>query len=171
MILLRKALPSDLPILQLWDEQPHVMDSDPNDDWNWALELKRQPEWRWQLIAEENGRPVGFIQVIDPHLEETAYWGDIKQGYKAIDIWIGMADDLGKGYGTQMMSVVLDLCFEDTSINEVLIDPLASNEKAIRFYQRLGFEFVEERMFGKDHCHVYTMTRGQWQSIQHSKQV
>jgi aminoglycoside 6'-N-acetyltransferase len=35
-----------------------------------------------------------------------------------------------------------------------LIDPLASNERAIRFYERLGFEFVEERDVGGDYCLV-----------------
>jgi aminoglycoside 6'-N-acetyltransferase len=41
----------------------------------------------------------------------------------------------------------------------VLIDPLASNEGALRFYERLGFEFVEERDFGSDHCRVYRFPR------------
>lgn len=43
---------------------------------------------------------IGVIQVIDPAGEETQYWGNIGEGYRAIDIWIGEAEDLGKGYGT-----------------------------------------------------------------------
>jgi aminoglycoside 6'-N-acetyltransferase len=41
----------------------------------------------------------------------------------------------------------------------VLIDPLATNERAIRFYQRLGFEFVEARDFDADHCLVHRYPR------------
>jgi aminoglycoside 6'-N-acetyltransferase len=165
MLILRKATITDREILELWDEQPHVMDSDPNDDWNWAYELTRDPDWREQLIAEVDGRPVGIVQIIDPAREETHYWGDISHGYRAIDIWIGMEEDLDKGYGTQMMTLSLDRCFKDPSVNEVLIDPLASNIKAIRFYERIGFEFVGERIFGKDQCKVYTFRRHTWESM------
>jgi aminoglycoside 6'-N-acetyltransferase len=164
MMILRKATIADREILELWDEQPHVMDSDPNDDWNWAFELTRDPDWREQLIAEVDGRPIGIVQIIDPAREESHYWGDISDGYRAIDIWIGMEKDLGKGYGTQMMALSLDRCFKDPSVNEVLIDPLASNIKAIRFYERIGFEFVGERTFGKDQCKVYRFRRHTWKS-------
>ena len=51
-IILRQATLADLPLLEHWDEQPHVTDSDPNDDWNWAVELDRFPDWREQLVAE-----------------------------------------------------------------------------------------------------------------------
>jgi aminoglycoside 6'-N-acetyltransferase len=41
MITLRTATIADLKLLQHWDEQPHVIDSDPNDDWYWEEELDR----------------------------------------------------------------------------------------------------------------------------------
>jgi hypothetical protein len=66
MMSLRPAAPADLALLRRWDEQPHVMASDPNDDWGWEVELGRSLDWREQLIAEVDGRPVGFIQIIDP---------------------------------------------------------------------------------------------------------
>jgi aminoglycoside 6'-N-acetyltransferase len=44
----------------------------------------------------------------------------------------------------------------------VLIDPLASNTRAHRFYERLGFEFVERRRFGADDCFVYRLPRAAW---------
>jgi aminoglycoside 6'-N-acetyltransferase len=99
---LRSATPADLDLLRHWDEQPHVTASDPNDDWGWEVELERNPEWREQLIAEIDGRPIGFIQIIDP---------------------------------------------------------LASNTRAHRFYERLGFQFVERRQFGDDDCFVYRINR------------
>ena len=52
MITLRNATIQDLQTLKHWDEQPHVNDSDPNDDWNWEAELTRKVVWREQLIAE-----------------------------------------------------------------------------------------------------------------------
>ncbi|MCB9080662.1 MAG: acetyltransferase [Lewinellaceae bacterium] len=161
-LILRPALPADLPLLRRWDEQPHIIASD-LDDWGWEVELARNPPWREQLIAELAGRPIGFVQLIDPQEEETHYWGDIGPNKRALDIWIGMAEDLGQGYGTRMMALALERCFQHASVEEVLIDPLTSNTRAIRFYQRLGFEFVEERTFYGDHCQVFRLTREGWE--------
>lgn len=163
LITLRPATIADLDLLRRWDEQPHVVASDPNDDWEWETELLHNPDWREQLIAELDGRPIGFVQIIDPALEETHYWGeDIGLNQRAIDIWIGEADALGKGYGTEMMRQALQRCFADSSVTAVLIDPLASNTRAHRFYERLGFRFVEERRFGEDDTFVYRIGRGEF---------
>jgi aminoglycoside 6'-N-acetyltransferase len=156
---LRPAGPADRPLLERWDEAPHVLASDPNDDWQWAIELARSPAWREQLIAEVEGRPIGFVQIIDPAGEETRYWGEVPAGLRAIDLWIGEADDLGKGYGTRMMQLALERCFADAAVSAVLVDPLAANTRAHRFYERLGFHLVERRRFGADDCLVYRLER------------
>jgi aminoglycoside 6'-N-acetyltransferase len=161
-ITLRKATPHDLPLLKHWDEQPHTVASDPNDDWNWAVELHQTPSWREQLIAELDGRPIGFIQIIDPLLEETHYWGNTEPNQRAIDIWIGEATDIGQGYGSVMMTLAIERCFAVKTVTQILIDPLESNTRAHRFYERLGFEFVERRMFDEDDCRVYKITRPKW---------
>jgi aminoglycoside 6'-N-acetyltransferase len=157
---LRPATFEDLPMLRGWDEQPHVVASDPDDDWNWETELAHRPDWREMLIAEQDGRPIGFLQIIDPAREESQYWGDVPDGLRAIDIWIGASADLGKGYGTQMMRLALARCFADPGVSAVLIDPLASNVRAHRFYERIGFRFVERRRFGDHDCFVYRLERG-----------
>jgi aminoglycoside 6'-N-acetyltransferase len=162
VINLRSATSADLELLRYWDEQPHVISSDPNDNWGWEVELNLTPDWREQLIAEIDGRPIGFIQIIDPAREDTHYWGDITEGFRAIDIWIGEETDLGKGYGTQMMRLALARCFADPVVTAVLVDPLASNTRAHRFYERLGFQFVESRCFGEDDCFVYRLLRTDW---------
>jgi aminoglycoside 6'-N-acetyltransferase len=159
---LRAASPEDLPLLRHWDEQPHVVASDPNDDWNWEVELRRTPEWREQLIGEVAGRAVAFVQIIDPAREETRYWGDAPLGLRAIDIWIGGAPDLGKGYGTRIMQLAIDRCFAEPGVSAILIDPLASNVRARRFYERLGFRAVGPRRFGQDDCLVYRLDRSDW---------
>jgi len=158
-IKLRPAVQSDLGLLRHWDQQPHVVAADPTGDWEWETELLDNPGWREQLIAELNGRPIGFIQIIDPAREESRYWGEIGNGYRAIDIWIGETDSLGKGYGTEMMKLAIEICFSVPDVHTILIDPLASNQKAHRFYKRLGFQFVEERRFGQDNCFVFKLER------------
>jgi aminoglycoside 6'-N-acetyltransferase len=158
VIRLRSATFNDLDLLRHWDEQPHIIASDPNDDWGWEVELNRTPEWREQLIAELDDRPIAFVQIIDPAREDSHYWGDVRENLRAIDIWIGEETDLGKGYGTTIMQLAIARCFADPKVTAILIDPLASNTRARRFYERLGFEFVEYRQFGADECCVYRLT-------------
>lgn len=159
MITLRPATLNDLQLLQYWDTQPHVIDSDPDDDWNWAIELPRNPNWREQLIAELHHQPIGFVQIIDPYHEETHYWGDVEPHKRAIDIWIGEEQHLGKGYGTQMMQLAITRCFQQPEVTGILIDPLKTNTRAHRFYERLGFVFLEERDFYGKPCFVYELKR------------
>lgn len=158
----RSATPDDRELLQRWDEQPHIVASDPNDDWAWEVELHKHPDWREQLIAEVGGRPVGFIQIIDPAREESHYWGDVPANLRAIELWIGEEVNLGKGYGTTMMQLALARCFAAQEVSAVLIDPLASNTRAHRFYERLGFRFVARRRFGEDECLVYRLERSDY---------
>ncbi len=165
MISLRHASKADIPLLEYWDEQPHVKLSDGDEEfWDWEEELGVSVPWREQLVAELDGKPIGFVQIIDPHLEETHYWGEIAPNLRAIDIWIGEVDYLNKGYGTQMMNQAIIRCFSTPKVTRIVIDPLKSNTKAHRFYKRFGFEFVEERWFGKDVCSVFQLDRSNWKS-------
>jgi aminoglycoside 6'-N-acetyltransferase len=159
---LRPATVADVALLRHWDEQPHVLASDPNDDWQWEVELARSPAWREQLIAELSGAPVGFVQIIDPREEESHYWGDVPPGLRAVDIWIGDASHLGRGCGTAMMHLALARCFAPPEVTAVIIDPLASNVRAQRFYERLGFRREGPRRFGQDDCIVYRLDRADW---------
>jgi aminoglycoside 6'-N-acetyltransferase len=158
-VTLRHAVPADAPLLRRWDQEPGVIASGVDDDWQWEKELPRTPAWREFLIAEVEGRPIGFLQIIDPELEETQYWGCICGGYRAIDIWIGEPDARGKGYGTEMMNLAIERSFADPAVNTILVDPLDTNLRAHRFYERLGFEYVVHRQFGDDSCFVYRLRR------------
>lgn len=159
MIELRPASIEDLQLLKYWDTKQHVRDCDPDDDWNWEEELRRSPEWREQLIAELDKKPIGIVQIIDPFKEETHYWGEVEETKRAIDIWIGEEENLNKGYGTQMMNLAIKRCFKNEQVNGILIDPLKSNSKAHRFYERLGFKFLGERTFNGSISFIYELKR------------
>jgi len=162
-VALRRARPDDLPTLLRWDEAPHVIAASGTDGgFDWATEVPREIDWREILIGTVDGRPVGVLVVIDAAREETHYWGDCGPGLRAIDIWLGEADDLGRGHGTAMMRAALDRCFADPSVEAVLVDPLADNERAHRFYRRCGFRPVGRRTFGDDDCLVHRIDRPSW---------
>ena len=157
-VTLRPATPGELELLQHWHRQPHVIAA-AGEDWGWKKELSRDPDWREQFIAEVGGHPIGFLQIIDPSREDSRYWGCISEGHRAIDIWIGDEDYIGKGYGEQMMEFAIARAFADPTVDAILVDPRDRNTRAHRFYERLGFEYVVERQFGEDSCFVYRLIR------------
>lgn len=161
---LRRARFADIPLLEYWDGLPHIVEATGCDEgepgaWDWKNEIAAEPPWRELLVAELRGNAIGFVQIIDPYLEETHYWGDCEQNLRAIDIWIGEAENLGRGYGSRIMSQALERCFAATRVSAVLIDPLIANTRAIAFYRKMGFQPVEERVFGEDECLVMRLER------------
>ena len=173
MIALRRATLADAPIMKAWDRKPHVIsattdDPDATEAFEgivWEDELAAQSDISHYLIAELDGRPIGAMQVIDPHLEPTHYWGEIAPNLRAVDIWIGEASELGKGHGEEMMRLALAQCFGDPAVAAIIIDPLASNTRAHKFYQRIGFRPVGRRLFnGEDDCLVHELTRSDWRN-------
>jgi aminoglycoside 6'-N-acetyltransferase len=162
MLTLRPATQADIPLLEAWDDEPVVVAADPNDDWEWpqtlaAIGLEN-------LMAELDGRLIGFIQITDLERDASHYWGEPQPGFMAIDIWIGEADARGQGHGRAMMAQAIARCFADPAIHTVLIDPLATNKDAIRFYEKMGFAFLEHRTFGADLCAVHHLTRAAWRA-------
>lgn len=171
MIRLRPATLADAPTLKAWDKQPHVIAATTDDpdadtafeDIVWEDELAQQSDLSRYYIAELDGRPIGAMQIIDPHLEPTHYWGDIAPNLRAVDIWIGEANALGRGYGEEMMRQAFDICFADANVTAVIIDPLASNTRAHKFYRRLGFVPVGRRTFhDEDDCLIHELARETW---------
>lgn len=163
-------------MLALWDREPHVIACSSDrpdlevafDGIDWPVELAESSAASFYRIAEvdQNGlwRPIGVMQVIDPHLEPTRYWGEIEPNLRAMDIWIGPRDALNRGYGTQMMTQAIDDAFADPSVTAIVIDPLNSNTDAHRFYRRLGFAVVGRRMFDEDDCLVHRLERETWEA-------
>jgi aminoglycoside 6'-N-acetyltransferase len=169
---LRRATLSDVPVLERWDREPHVIAATTDDtdaekafgDHDWSVEIPKQSEVSEFLIAELDGRPIGAMQIIDPHEEPTHYWGEVAPNLRAIDIWIGDAADHGKGHGETMMRLAFQRCFAVTAVTAVIIDPLASNTRAHKFYQRIGFAPLGRQMFGDDDCLVHQLSREAWRT-------
>ena len=137
------------------------------DGIDWREELAERSDVSFYDIAEvaEDGvwRPIGVMQVCDPHLEPTHYWGEIEPELRAMDIWIGPPDALNRGYGTRMMTLAIDAAFADPAVTGIVIDPLNGNVDAHRFYHRLGFRDVGRRMFDEDDCLVMRLERSDWE--------
>lgn len=163
-MILRRATLVDADLLDDWRRRPHVQagfgTEDPPD---WREELSINEDWHDPVIAEIDGRPIGYVEIIDPAREATHYWGDVEDNLRALDIFIGAAADLGKGYGGEMMRLALARCFAPPDVTAVIIDPLVSNKAAIRFYERLGFQHEGVQKFDDNECLVMRLERKEWE--------
>ena len=173
-VTLRFATPADIPVLERWDLEPHVISASTDnpdiekafgEENDWAENIAMHQDDVWEhWIAEVDGRPIGAMQMCDPHLEPTHYWGDVGPNLRALDIWIGEPADRGKGYGEEMMRLGIARSFAKPEVTAILIDPLNSNPRAHKFYQRLGFVPVGRQVFnGEDDCLVHKLTRADWE--------
>jgi len=165
-VIFRAATIDDSYLLKNWDLDEAVEYSGGDDDcYDWDYELPRNVDWREFLIAEVDAVPIGMIVLIDALREESHYWGqDVPTDSWAIDIWIGDQEHRSKGYGALMMQQALQRCFVNHGASSVLIDPLQSNHRAIKFYRRVGFTDVGPRQFENDDCLVMSMTRDMFEN-------
>ena len=167
---IRQATLADVPHFERWDRDPAVIACSSDDPEAtkafagvaWAEEIVANSDVQCYYVAELDDRPIGAMQVIDPDQEPTRYWGEIEPNLRAIDIWIGAEGDRNRGHGAVMVGAAIDRCFAEASIAAIVIDPLASNTAAHRFYRRLGFKPVGRRYFSGDDCSVYRLDRADW---------
>jgi RimJ/RimL family protein N-acetyltransferase len=77
----------------------------------------------------------------DDHLIGKALveWIDWTNGNGYIRLGIGSADDRRKGYGSQALSMLLRYAFGELNLYRVTAVVPASNEDAIRLFQKFGF--------------------------------
>ena len=140
----------DLHQLRTWLHRPHVARwwGDPD----LALAAVRQhPPAAHALIAVDSS-PVGYLCWQRPPPEELAAAGlrDLPTGLIDVDILIGEPGFIGRGFGPQALSLLLDrLRAEGRS--DVGIATAAANPRALRAYEKAGFRsFRAFREDGED---------------------
>lgn len=59
---------------------------------------------------------------------------------RGIDLSLANASQLGKGLGTKLVRALVELLFNDPEVTKIQTDPSPSNLRAIRCYEKAGFE-------------------------------
>ena len=154
---LRLATSADVATLERWDNAEHVRAVSGDDGpWDWSTEIA--VPWQEVWLCEVDDIPIGVVILLDAAAEPSHYWDTKTQKVSpatfAIDIWIGEPEAIGRGYGTAMMNHAIARAFDVHGAQRIVIDPLASNKRAIAFYRSLGFSEVGPRRFGNDDCLV-----------------
>lgn len=98
---------------------------------NW-IKTMIQPGKAIQFIicTNQNAVPVGsvYLRDIDPVHQKAEY-----------GIFIGEAQVLGKGYGTQAAGLMIQYAFEAVKLHKLMLRVLADNERARKSYEKAGF--------------------------------
>ena len=136
----------DLPLLSAWLERPHVAEwwDDVEDKVaeirEAMVDASTQP-----FIVELDGRPIGYIQCYDPHLEDDHPYRDQPKGTLGIDQFIGEPELVGIGNGSRLIAAFVEGLFRNGA-PRVIIDPDPTNGRAIRAYEKAGFRRFGSRI-------------------------
>lgn len=90
-------------------------------------------------VATGKGLGSVYIRDIDRHHNKAEY-----------GIFIGEADARGRGVGSATARLMLQYCFEEEGLHRVYLRAFATNEQAIRSYEKAGF--VKEGLLRGDVC-------------------
>lgn len=152
---LRPVEAADMPVFARWMNDPETRGltgetkpTGPADVSEWMDRVMKESESRvWFAVVErESGRVIG----------ET---GLLRMFYpwRTTDLTIIIFDReaRGKGYGTEVMEIMLDYAFGYLNFHRISIGVVGFNEKALRFYERIGFKTEGIQRDGYYYNHRY----------------
>lgn len=135
-----------------WRNSPHVREWwDPDDP---PLTVERSREEYGPLtrpesptvaaIMELDARPIGYIQFhpwapYEDELEDLGIEVALPEGSWGLDVFIGEADCVGRGLGTQMVDLLCRHLFDDEDARAVALWAAQDNHRALRAYEKAGF--------------------------------
>jgi diamine N-acetyltransferase len=154
-VYMRPLESEDLPHIRKWANDPEIrrltgeVTPMSKSDANAFLEKVRSDENRvWFVVAlKENDRLIGeagLLRMFHP-------WRTTD-----LTLIIGEKDAWGKGYGTEAILLLLDYAFGCLSFHRVSVGVVGSNERAIRFYEKVGFRREGIQRDGYYYDHTYS---------------
>nr|AAK51922.1 mutant AAC6'-IbS158A 6'-N-acetyltransferase [Klebsiella pneumoniae] len=148
-VTLRLMTEHDLAMLYEWLNRSHIV------EW-WGGEEARptladvQEQYLPSVLAQEsvtpyiamlNGEPIGYAQSYVALGSGDGWWEEeTDPGVRGIDQLLANASQLGKGLGTKLVRALVELLFNDPEVTKIQTDPSPANLRAIRCYEKAGFE-------------------------------
>jgi aminoglycoside 6'-N-acetyltransferase len=135
----RRMSTADLALIRDWLAADHVRQWWGEPDAQYALISGDLDEPAMdQYIVELRGDPLGYLQCY--HLNAWNNGFDRQPaGTRGIDLFIGEADQIGLGHGSALLRHFVDDLLRNGS-PRVVTDPSPTNARAIRAYEKAGFE-------------------------------
>ena len=153
-VYLRALEKEDLIYIRKWSNDPEIrkligevvsMSQADADKFLERVYSDNTREW-FVIVVKENDRVIGEAGL----LRMFPAWRTTD-----ISIIIGEKDAWGKGYGTEAILLLLDYAFRCLNFHRVAIGVVAFNEKAIRFWEKVGFKKEGIQRDGYYYNHKY----------------
>ena len=95
------------------------------------LEENSNPEASFVIVTIEDDKMIGTVSLEDINsINRTATLG----------IFIGDKDYRDKGYGTEVIRLILEYGFKYMNLNNIKLDLMAFNTRALKCYEKCGFK-------------------------------
>jgi aminoglycoside 6'-N-acetyltransferase len=129
----------DLALIRRWLSTPEVMRwwGEPAAQYELVMGDLDHPDIN-QFIVSLDGRPFGYIQSYALSTWNQGF-GEHPAKTRGIDQFIGEPDMIGRGHGSNFIRRFVDELLRD-GIPRVVTDPDPRNVRAVRAYERAGFQ-------------------------------
>jgi len=130
---------ADLPLIQHWLALPHVREwwGDPRQQYALVSGDLDEPAMD-QYIFSTAGDSFGYLQCYDLAKWNTGF-GPQPRGTRGIDLFIGEPTMIDHGHGSGVIRRFVDDLLK-TGAPRVVTDPDPANSRALRAYEKAGFE-------------------------------
>lgn len=141
MLKFRPLTPDDFPLLFDWLSRPHVK------QWWDAGEDTLEKVARSYGEEEEGLERFILLEVVGSTEKAIGYFQHYRaeNGSIGIDQLIGEEDYINKGVGTKAISMFIEMIIEEHQPTSIILDPSPDNKRAIRCYEKVGFQYYETR--------------------------
>ncbi|WMJ22120.1 GNAT family protein [Paludicola sp. MB14-C6] len=93
-------------------------------------------DYQFAIVKKENDELIGNCGIMQvDHLRQCGEVG----------LFIGEEENRGKGYGAEVMNLLVDYCFDYLNLNNVMLRVFSFNERAITCYKKVGFQEIGRR--------------------------
>jgi diamine N-acetyltransferase len=101
----------------------------------WFLKRKNDPSSVYLSIDNTQGSLIGFVRLYQIDVQNRSSWFGIYLGWEFLD----------QGLGTDATLTWLGYYFDELKYERLLLDVASLNTRAIRCYQKCGFEFIRSK--------------------------
>jgi aminoglycoside 6'-N-acetyltransferase len=139
--LFRPMTMADLPMIKHWLALPHVREwwGDPAEQYALVSADLDEPAMD-QFIVGVGGSEFGYIQCYDLTAWNSGF-GEQPEGTRGIDLFIGEPGMIERGHGSGLIRAFVDDRMAQ-GLPRMVTDPDPENPRAIRAYEKAGFEKV-----------------------------
>lgn len=107
------------------------------DQMQWFRRVQKSDRMFFSLVTVPDGVLIGNCGFVD--IDASGHEATLR-------ITIGNPDYIGKGFGTEAVELLVRYGFSSMNLKRISLKVLASNDRAIRTYEKVGFVRESENM-------------------------